>query len=103
MSINIFGGEDSIDIKKANIIASEVISIDRANAAMAFGWGAGQFPRFVTNIGVGNWGIVNQTTGVYNASAVHSGNTVYFTGMNANTAHEHKIKVINDLSDFAVN
>ena len=102
MGLSVKVGTDSVNLKKANIIASEVISIDRANAAMGFGWGA-TLPRMIVNIGVGNWGIVNTTTGVYNASAVQSGNTVYFTGMNANTAHEHKIKVINSLSDFAVN
>jgi hypothetical protein len=102
MAITFTSGIDTVDERKANFIASEVISIDRANAAMGFGWGT-TIPRMIVGIGVGNWGIVNQTTGVYNASAVHSGNTVYFTGMNANTAHEHKIKVINNLSDFAVN
>jgi len=102
MGVSISGGCDSIDTKKANIIASEVIAVDRANAAMGFGWGT-TIPRMIVGIGVGNWGIFNTTTEVYNASAVHSGNTVYFTGMNANTAHEHKIKVINSLSDFAVN
>ena len=102
MAISITTAEDSVEKKKANIIASEVINVDRANAAMGFGWGA-TIPRMIVNVGVGNWGIVNQTTLVYNASAVHSGNTVYFNGMNANTAHEHKIKVINSESDFAVN
>jgi len=91
----------SVDTKKATIIVSEVISIDRANAALGFGWGT-TIPRMVTDIGVGNWGIVNQTTGVYNASVIHSGNTVYFNGMNSNTAHAHKIRVINSLSDFSV-
>lgn len=102
MGLSVSVVPDAVDLKKANFIASEVIAVDRANAAMGFGWGT-TIPRMIVGIGVGNWGIVNQTTGVYNASAVHSGNTVYFTGMNANTAHEHKIKVINSLSDFAVN
>lgn len=102
MGLSVSVGTDAVDLKKANIIASEVIAVDRANAAMGFGWGT-TIPRMIVNIGVGNWGIVNQTTLVYNASAVHSGNTVYFNGMNANTAHEHKIKVINSQSDFAVN
>ena len=102
MGLSVSVVPDAVDLKKANFIASEVINVDRANAAMGFGWGT-TIPRMIVGIGVGNWGIVNQTTGVYNASAVHSGNTVYFTGMNANTAHEHKIKVINSLSDFAVN
>ena len=102
MGLSVSVVPDAVDLKKANIIASEVISIDRANAAMGFGWGT-TIPRMIVNIGVGNWGIVNQTTLVYNASAIHSGNTVYFNGMNANTAHEHKIKVINSQSSFAVN
>jgi|694.fasta_scaffold38710_5 hypothetical protein len=101
MAIDFTVGGDSVNTKKANIIASEINVFDRANAAVGLGWGT-TIPRFVTDIGVGNWGIVNQTTGVYNASAVHSGNTVYFNGMNANTAHAHKIKVINSLSDFSL-
>ena len=102
MSLSVSVVPDTVDKKKANIIASEINGFDRANAAIGFGWGT-TIPRMIVNIGVGNWGIVNQTTLVYNASAVHSGNTVYFNGMNANTAHEHKIKVINSQSDFAVN
>lgn len=88
---------------KANIIASEVMNIDRANAAMGFAWGT-TIPRMMVNIGVGNWGILNTTTSAYNASAVHSGNTVYFTGMSANTAHAFKIRVIDSSgeSDFQV-
>ena len=102
MALSVSVVPDAVDLKKANIIASEINGFDRANAAIGFGWGT-IIPRMITNIGVGNWGIVNQTTLVYNASVVHSGNTVYFSGMNANTAHEHKIKVINSQSDFAVN
>jgi len=83
---------------KSNIIASEVIAIDRANAAMGFGWGT-TIPRMIVNIGVGNWGILNATTSAYNASAVHSGNTVYFTGMSANTAHAFKIRVVDSSGD----
>jgi len=101
MSISVSAGTDSVDLKKANIIASEVISIDRPNAAMGFAWGT-TLPRMIVNIGVGNWGIVNTTTGVYNASAVQSGNTVYFTGMNLNAAHAFSIRVINNNSDFSV-
>jgi len=85
---------------KANIIASEVISIDRANAAMGFGWGT-TIPRMIVNIGVGNWGIVNTTTGAFNASAVHSGNTVYFTGMSTNTAHAFRIRVVDSSGESA--
>jgi len=99
LSVSFQGG--SVDTKKANLIAHEINVFDRTNAACGFTWGT-TIPRMVTDIGVGNWGIVNQTTGVYNASAVHSGNTVYFNGMNANTAHAHKIRVINSLSDFSL-
>jgi hypothetical protein len=101
MSIQIFNASDSVNLKKANFIASEVITIDRANAAMGFGWGT-TIIRLVANIGVGNWGIVNATTGVYNASAVHSGNTVYFSGMSLTTTDAFYIRVGNNKSDFTV-
>ena len=101
MSISFSSGSDTIDGKKANIIASEVISIDRANAAMGFAWGA-TLPRMIVNIGVGNWGIVNVTSGAYNASAVQSGNTVYFTGMSLTVTDAFRIRVINNRSDFSV-
>ena len=85
---------------KSNIIASEVISIDRPNAAMGFGWGT-TIPRMMVNIGVGNWGILNASTSAYNASLIHSGNTVYFTGMSSNTAHAFKIRVVDSSGDSA--
>jgi hypothetical protein len=99
LSVKVEG--DSVDLKKANIIASEVISIDRVNAAMGFAWGA-TLPRMIVNIGVGGWGIVNTTTGAYNASAVQSGNTVYFTGMSLIITEPFKIKVGSAHSDFSV-
>ena len=83
---------------KANIIASEVFLIDRVNAAMAFGWG-GTLPRMIANIGVGNWGILNTTTSIYNPSVLQSGNTVYFSGMNVNVAHAFKIRVVDSSGD----
>lgn len=101
MAITFTSGIDTVDERKANFIASEVITIDRANAAMGFGWGA-TIPRMIVNVGVGNWGIVNATSGAYNASAVHSGNTVYFTGMSLTTTDAFRIKVVNSQSDFSV-
>lgn len=101
MSIEITSFQNPINTDKANFIASEVINIDRANAAFGFGWGT-TIVRLVANIGVGNWGIVNATTGVYNASAVHSGNTVYFTGMSLTTTDAFYIRVGNSNSTFTV-
>jgi hypothetical protein len=95
---------DSVGKQQANFLAYSCNLIDRPNGAVTFTWRAGTIPFFLSYVGVGNWGIVNQVTGGYQPSAVYSGNTTYFSSggssnLTIGDTNKYKIKIGGGLSD----
>ena len=94
---------DSVGKQQANFLAYSAVAIDRANGAIDWGWRATTQPFFLKNIGVGNWGLVNQTTSAYAVCVVQGTNVSYFSGMAGSGTDKYKVKLNgSSLSDFNI-
>ncbi len=103
MAINISTANDSVEKQQANFLAYSAVAIDRANGAIEWGWRAATQPFFLKNIGVGNWGLVNQTTSAYAVCAVQGTTISYFSGMASVGTDKYKVKLNgSSLSDFNI-
>ena len=102
MGISITTAEDSVEKKQADFLAYSAVAIDRANGAIDWGWRSATQPFFLKNIGVGNWGLVNQTTSAYAVCVVQGTNVSYFSGMAGTGTDKYKCKLGTSLSDFDI-
>jgi hypothetical protein len=103
MGLSVEVGGDSVGKQQANFLAYSAVAIDRANGAIDWGWRATTQPFFLKNIGVGNWGLVNQTTSAYAVCAVQGTNVSYFSGMAGSGTDKYKVKLNgSSLSDFNI-
>jgi hypothetical protein len=103
MGLSVEVGGDSVGKQQANFLAYSAVAIDRANGAIDWGWRATTQPFFLKNIGVGNWGLVNQTTSAYAVCVVQGTNVSYFSGMAGTGTDKYKVKLNgSSLSDFNI-